>query len=159
MSEYSTNFFGASIDNSEITDGAVTGAKIAANTITISNLAASASNALANPIGTIAPWLKTFTNTPALPTGWVECNGAVLSDAASVYDGQAIPNLNGQHYFLRGSSTSGTTGGSETHNHTIGASGFAHGTGSNTPTDNASSTGSTSTLPSYYEVVWIMRVK
>jgi len=60
------------------------------------------------PVGSIIAWHKSFTNTPALPDGWVECNGQVLSDADSVYNGQTIPNLNGDGRFLRGSSTSGT---------------------------------------------------
>ena len=47
------------------------------------------------PIGTILPWLKSLTNTPALDDRFVECNGQTLSDAESVYDGQTIPNLNG----------------------------------------------------------------
>ncbi|MEK6616102.1 MAG: hypothetical protein AABZ32_08340 [Bacteroidota bacterium] len=62
----------------------------------------------ANPIGSIIAWHKSFTNTPALPNGWVECNGQTLSDADSPYNGQVIPNLNGDARFLRGSSTSGT---------------------------------------------------
>ncbi len=65
------------------------------------------------PIGSIVAWLKSYANTPALPSGWVECNGQTLSDADSVYNGQAIPNLNGDNRFLRGNSTSGGTGGEE----------------------------------------------
>ena len=59
------------------------------------------------PIGAILPWHKSFTNTPALPSGFVECNGQTLSDAGSVYNGQTIPNLNGDARFIRGGSTSG----------------------------------------------------
>lgn len=59
------------------------------------------------PIGSVMAWLKTYTNTPALPIGWVECNGQVLSDASSPYNTQTIPNLNGDNRFLRGNSTSG----------------------------------------------------
>lgn len=70
-----------------------------------------------SPIGAVLPWLKSFTNTPVLPVGWVECSGQVLSDSESVYDGQTIPDLNGDNRFLRGSSTSGSTGGSENHQH------------------------------------------
>jgi hypothetical protein len=61
------------------------------------------------PIGTIVAWHKNIGGTPALPTGWVECNGQTLSDSQSVYNGKAIPNLNGEGRFLRGSSSSGTT--------------------------------------------------
>jgi len=71
------------------------------------------------PIGAIVSWLKSYASTPAtLPTGWVECDGAVLSDADSVYDGQTLPDLNGDNRFLRGNSTSGGTGGSSSASHT-----------------------------------------
>ena len=64
------------------------------------------------PIGTIVAWHKSATGTPALPDGWVECNGQVLNDAASPYNGQAIPNLNSAAgytagRFLRGYPISG----------------------------------------------------
>ncbi|KKM72362.1 hypothetical protein LCGC14_1421250, partial [marine sediment metagenome] len=62
--------------------------------------------------------------TPELPEGWVECNGQTLSgafaDADSPYNGGTIPDLNassGTERFLRGSISSGTTGGSEDHLH------------------------------------------
>lgn len=114
------------------------------------------------PVGSIVAWLKSFPNTPPLPSGWVECNGQTLSDSESVYNGQVIPNLNGASgatkRFLRGSTTSGATGGSETHNHTIPLNYVAEGTGG-VIACNSSPTGNASTLPSYYEVVWIMRVK
>lgn len=79
---------------------------------------ATASSTIIAPIGTILPWLKSYTNTPqTLPTGWVECDGSVVSDADSVYDGQNLPDLNGGE-FIRGSTTSGGTGGSDTMAHT-----------------------------------------
>ncbi|MFN3780659.1 MAG: hypothetical protein ACK4SO_00615, partial [Candidatus Kapaibacteriota bacterium] len=72
------------------------------------------------PIGSIIAWHKDFTNTPALPYGWVECNGQTLNDPASPYHNQVIPNLNGDpngadspglsekaKMFLRGGTTSG----------------------------------------------------
>ncbi len=113
----------------------------------------------AGPIGTVQSWLKSYTNTPTLPDSWVECNGQTLSDGDSVYDGQVIPDLNGDNRFLRGNSTSGGTGGSETHTHSIATttSGLSGGTGYSVSTTNV--TGSTSTLPTYYEIVYIMRVK
>ena len=71
-----------------------------------------------SPIGSIVAWLKSYTNTPqTLPTGWVECAGQTLSDADSVYNGQVIPDLNGDNRFLRGNATSGGTGGSATMAH------------------------------------------
>jgi len=60
------------------------------------------------PVGTVLSWHKSFTNTPELPENWVECNGQVLSDSESVYDGQTIPDINGDGRFIRGSATSGT---------------------------------------------------
>jgi len=73
------------------------------------------------PIGSIIAWHKTLAGTPALPGNFVECNGQVLADAASVYNGLTIPNLNAdpaganspglarkESMFLRGALTSGT---------------------------------------------------
>lgn len=99
--------------------------------------------------------------TTRLSDYWVECNGQVLSDALSVYDGATIPDLNGDSgtpRFLRGSTTSGTTGGSEQHSHSIPTSGGATSTGGSNLLG-GSTTGNTSTLPSYYEVVYVMRIK
>jgi hypothetical protein len=116
------------------------------------------------PIGGIIGWLKSFTGVPGtLPSGYVECNGQTLSDANSPLNGQVIPNLNNSggaatNRFLRGNTTSGGTGGTETHTHTISGS-------AETPAGSGCSellsltSASQSTLPSYYEVVFIMRVK
>lgn len=60
------------------------------------------------PVGSIIAWHKSFSNTPPLSSDWVECNGQVLNNPSSPYDGQAIPDLNGEGRFLRGSSSSGT---------------------------------------------------
>lgn len=73
-----------------------------------------------NPIGAVVAWLKSYTNTPTLAaqgrTEYIECNGQTLSDAASVYNGQVIPDINGNlsevNRFLRGKTVSGGTGGS-----------------------------------------------
>jgi len=72
------------------------------------------------PIGSIIAWHKDFSNTPALPYGWVECNGQTLNDPGSPYHNQVIPNLNGDpnganspglsekaRMFLRGGTQSG----------------------------------------------------
>lgn len=112
------------------------------------------------PIGSVLAWLKSFTNTPALPDGWVEMNGQTLSDAESVYDGQTIPNLNGAtagtQRLLRGATTSGTTG-------QIAVSGT---TGQTCPAAGNGSSGchthsfsANASAGDYYEVVWVMRVK
>ena len=111
------------------------------------------------PIGGIMAWAKAFPNTPALPIGWVECNGQVLDDSASPYDGQSIPDLNGvgsSKRFLRGSSSSGATGGRETHGHSLPNNRNHPDYGSEI---GAGSTSTENHLPPYYEVVWIMRVR
>jgi hypothetical protein len=109
------------------------------------------------PVGTVVAWLKNQTNTPALPPEWVECNGQILSLAGSPYHGATIPNLNGvgeqPRRFLRGSSRSGATGGSEEHRH-----GSFLTTRSGQRTVNVSAWDSASHLPPFYDVVWIMRV-
>ena len=61
------------------------------------------------PIGSIIAWHKSLTGTPALPAGWVECNGGILDNPDSPLNGQAIPNLNGDKRFLRGGTISGDT--------------------------------------------------
>ena len=109
------------------------------------------------PVGTVVAWLKNQTNTPALPPEWVECNGQILSLAGSPYHGTTIPNLNGvgeePRRFLRGSSQSGTTGGSEEHRH---APFLVNRSGQRTV--NVSARNAATHLPPFYDVVWIMKV-
>lgn len=113
------------------------------------------------PIGSVTAYLKTFAGTPSLPSGWIECNGQTISEARSPYNGQAIPNLNGNNNFLRGGATSGSTGGSATHTHTYN---FTTTYGARDSLRNAypepenKSITSESSLPPYYNVVWIMRI-
>lgn len=124
------------------------------------------------PVGTVMPWLKSLTGTPSLPATWAECDGSVVSDANSPYDGVTLPNLNGASAgtkrFLRGSATSGTTGGTETHTHagttsTPSATKIAADTVGDTYAlsnhTHTFTTGTTATLPSYYEVVYIIKIK
>jgi hypothetical protein len=110
------------------------------------------------PIGSIQAWAKSMPGTPALPVGWVECNGAVLSDVASPYNGQTIPNLNGTSRFLQGAATSGGTGGSATHSHTFTQTGVDYAPDASHFTDGSIADPS-SNLPPFFNVVWIMRVK
>lgn len=58
------------------------------------------------PIGAIMAWAKSISGIPALPDGWVECNGQALTDADSPLNGQTVPNLNGENRFLYGDSVS-----------------------------------------------------
>jgi hypothetical protein len=142
------------------------------------------------PVGGVIAWLKSLTNTPTLPSEWLECNGQALTggsaDAQSVYNGGTIPNLNGASSgtkrFLRGSATSGGSADNESHSHSVdGSSAVSPDTIISvtpdiclaTPVDVwqanyccsggtgsfSVNTGSASSLPSYYEVVWILRIK
>ena len=112
-----------------------------------------------SPIGTVLAWHKTFTNTPALPDGWVELDGSVLSDSDSPYNGQTLPDLNSTQRFIRGNTTSGSTGGADTHAHNLTL------VARNINTDSAqtwfppAATENGSTLPAHMEMVWIMRIK
>ncbi|KKM61308.1 hypothetical protein LCGC14_1533050 [marine sediment metagenome] len=141
-----------------------------------------------SPIGSIVAWAKTLAGVPALPAGWVQCDGQVLSDADSLLDGTTIPDLNGNNQFMRGNSTSGATGGSETmaHTHTIPgllfeddlqvdnsslvttASGddadvviTSSGVGVGTDIARLTTSGASNAenRPPFYNVVWIMRIK
>lgn len=130
------------------------------------------SNPVTPPIGSVMPWLGSMTGTPALPDGWARCDGQVLDDFDSPYDQTTLPDLNGAvdgiPKFLMGGATSGTASGSATHDHTYtnlvqaasseaqaaGAATGIYGLKSDTPNiDGASS------LPPYFTVVWIMRIK
>ncbi len=123
------------------------------------------------PIGTILPWAKNLAGVPAIPDNFVECNGQILDDPESLLHGQIMPNLNGfnggTQRFLRGSTTSGAKGGSDTHSHTGSTGGVAGWSGKNHVQSGSNGiqhyhdfvTDESSSLPSYYEVVWIMRVK
>jgi hypothetical protein len=148
---------------------AVTGlqAQVAAHSSQFASLIASIT-ALAElvPIGGIIPWAKnSFGVALTLPENFMECNGQAVADAESPLDGETLPNLNGGQYFLRGNALSGDTGGSLTHTHDIEiGSGFdgvnVDNGGSGQSLDaNPKSTGQGSSLPPYYEVVYVMRVK
>ena len=116
------------------------------------------------PIGAIIAWNKTMNNMPALPDGWLECNGQQINDHDSPLYGQYTPNINssGTQKFLRGSTSSGATGGSESfswshyHGH-IQNGGYLDSYYRGASTDVQ---GFTMDLkPPYYEVVWIIRIK
>ena len=128
------------------------------------------------PVGSICAWLKNLSGVPSLPGEWVECDGQTLNDPASVYNGKVIPNLNGQNRYLKGYSTSGSTGGGS-HNHSTSSysSGYYDIGGTRTEYNPASGSAyyfnsdhkhtvsvSTSSIyiePPHYQVVWIMRIK
>jgi len=119
------------------------------------------SNVASVPIGGIIAWLKDLAGTPILPSNFVECIGQVIDDEDSVYDGVTIPDLNassGTARFLRGATTSGGTGGSETHTHPITINKYIDPGGTSYVCDDSPTQAGT-TIPSYYSVVWIMRIK
>ena len=114
------------------------------------------------PIGGIIAWAKSMTGVPTLPSNYLECNGSTISDSESPMNGQALPDINGTQRFIRGANSSGGTGGSDVHLHGQNATdqgdNIQSGTGVSEDsldafTDNASS------LPSYIEMVWVMRIK
>ena len=104
------------------------------------------------PIGSIIALAKSLTGIPPLLPSFVQCDGQVLSDGDSPLNGQTIPDLNaaaGTARFLRGAATSGGTGGSETHTHTITSNGNDSALGGSLNAKEQT-TSSTSTFPSYY---------
>ena len=118
--------------------------------------------------------------TPFLPAGWAECNGQNVSDANSPYNGQPTPDLNGftgVQRFLRGGGSSdgttliksGVTGGADDHTHTGSGTTSSQGgliagsldnsrTSAHSHTFSFTSAGASNGLPSYYEIVYIIKV-
>jgi len=118
------------------------------------------------PIGSILPWAKSISGVPALPTGWMECDGSTVSDAASPINGQAVPNLNGASEdtkkFLRGAAASGGAGTSYQHTHSNPGLGQFSNDGSGTScarSTDLNGLNNSSHVPPYYEVVFIIRFK
>ena len=109
------------------------------------------------PVGGIIAWVKTLAGVPNLAEGWVECDGSVLVDSQSSLNGQTIPDLNGDNRFLRGNSTSGTTGGTTTHTHSTTTVLMKDGILNNvTP---LATIAAGDNIPPYYNIVWVMRIK
>jgi len=83
------------------------------------------------PVGTVKWWHKSANGTPqTLPWGWVEANGAALSDSESPLNGITLPAINNNGRFIRGSNTSGNTQANQNlaHNHILsGSSNFNDG--------------------------------
>jgi hypothetical protein len=112
------------------------------------------------PLGTIRAWHEDMTGMPSnmISAFWKSCEGAAISDAESPFNGQNLPDLNTTQSFLRGSTTTGTVAGADTHTHTIGSQGTNIETGAvinelNTTTDAGS------TLPKHMTVKWLMKIK
>ena len=130
------------------------------------------------PVGSIIAWPKNFPEVPPLPLSWVECNGQIIENQDSVFDGISIPDLNGENRFLRGNTESGGIGGEETHeltedeipshNHQYRLYSYlsSRGPGSRdslryTTTEQTDAQGNDDgheNQPPYYDIVWIIRI-
>jgi hypothetical protein len=109
------------------------------------------------PIGGVIPWFKDTPGVPALPSNFVECNGQVLSDAASPLDGQTMPDINtGAQRFIRGGTNSGTTGGIDSFGTAL-ADNAGVGTAQNFVTTDFSP--GAQPFPPYITAVYVIRVK
>jgi hypothetical protein len=115
------------------------------------------------PIGAVVAWCKDFTGTPSLPAQFKECDGTQISDSSSPMNGETIPDLNGDARFLRGNASSGSTGGSDTHSHTVTPQTHPYyltNSGDSRAGDDVQVTTSTvDNKPKFYQVVWVMRIK
>ena len=77
------------------------------NTDSIDNIKVNIATFHLAPVGTILAWTpkpsKDTGNPVELPDGWKECDGSKI--VGGIWDGQYLPNLNGDERFLRGSNT------------------------------------------------------
>jgi len=162
----SAKIIDGAVGSADIADGSITSADIGSGQVGLTDID---SNAVM-PIGVILPWHKSVYS--FLPNNWVECNGGNVNNPTSPIHGVAIPNLNGEGRFLRGSATSGTFQADElkSHAHTTVASSLTdpknewhvHADWANAsegPTENTTATGGTETRPTNMSVVWIMKIK
>ena len=124
------------------------------------------------PIGAVVAWIKSLAGCPPLLPNFVECNGQILADGDSPLNGQVIPDLNGYlaapQRFLRGggngdssATSSGAIATNETHTHNL----YFNEKCSKAELtvfcslNSYLTTTAGNSLPSYYEVVWVMRIK
>ena len=113
------------------------------------------------PIGTVLPWFKSITSTPTLVNNWVECDGVQkdISLNSPYADGAGHftpPDLRGK--WLRGAATSGGTGGTSTHSHTIPCTSLQPGAYSYYTNESCGTTTTVNHIPPSMSVVWIMKV-
>lgn len=141
---------------------------------------------IAGPIGSIVAWAKSIAGVPALPAEFQECDGSEITDVDSPMVGEFVPDLNGDLRFLRGGSSSGSSGGlgevtltkpeMPLHKHAyasyvkipatnfrnarfVSAGGFADQSFVITQSDSQGGDGAHENRPPYYGVVWVMRIK
>lgn len=118
-------------------------------------------------VGMIKAWHEDMTGMPSnmLTAFWYDCEGSAISDTESPFNGQNLPDLNTTSRFLRGDDTTGDTSGADTHSHShshaLNDDGNTTATGTGKATRSSTDTDATagSTLPAYFEVKWIMKVK
>jgi hypothetical protein len=118
------------------------------------------------PIGCVVFVAGSITGCPAVAANFQLCNGAAISNARSLMNGQNTPNITGSNRFIRGNTTSGTTGGAATAAHTHTVAGSAKGNDNNDPTtiyplsSSSIDTGSTSvdTVPPYLDLIPYIRI-
>ena len=112
------------------------------------------------PIGSIIPWHQAL-GVGTVPFGWGLCNGSLIEDADSPLNGQNLRNLNGttdtNKLFIATGTTSGSTGGVDTHSHGFNTTCRADPYHANESP--VASTSSNSALPPYFEVNFIQRYK
>lgn len=109
------------------------------------------------PIGGVIGWFKTLAGTPPLLPNYLECDGSVIANGESPINGVTLPDLNGDNAFLRGAATSGATGGTESHDHSVPDAASNCGGGA-VDVAAPTTTGTAGTLPTYHQVVWVMRI-
>lgn len=117
------------------------------------------------PIGGIVGWVDNLGELGSinLPDNWQLCDGTTISDSDSPLNGETVPDLNAENKYLRGNTTSTGSGGTTSHGHTTDTYGAS--SRSRSPFEyTASDThyhllASSSHLPRYYQVKFIMRIK
>jgi len=118
-------------------------------------------------VGRAQWWDKNLPGVPALLEGWVECNGQQLNDPDSPLNGINVRDLNGAQggvpVFLRGATTSGGTGGAESHSHglplNINGGTVAAGADVTVFPPGAYTSDPASSFPPYCDMVAIIKIK
>lgn len=131
------------------------------------------------PVGGVIGFLVSFVGVATLVAQgrneWAAANGQTITDLESPLNGQTLPNLNasggGTQRFLRGSTTSGATGGGDTTAYTPSGSICPNSTSTVVTPSGACPAVSTlnpsfggclcnvAILPSWYSLQWIIRFK
>jgi hypothetical protein len=101
------------------------------------------------PIGSIVAVVITTAGCPTPGPRWEVCDGAAYPASSPMF-GANKPNLNATNRFLRGNTTSGATGGAETHTHPQNT--FGAGIAANAYISAADH------KPPYMDVVWYVKV-